>query len=233
MYESAMARQREKILPAQLERRVYERLLGEIIAGALAPGEQLVEARIAEELGVSKTPVREALIRLQRDGLVEIEPYRGARVVEPSEGDVAEILEVRLCIESYIAADLARRRPGWALAAMERSVERSREAFGAGDQGAFLESLREFDTAFAQGCENSRMVRVLGEIRNVLELIGHVSLRAPGREARSLVEHEEILLAIQAGDPAAAAAAIEAHIRSIERDSHRPRSVEGVTATAP
>ena len=75
---------REKIVPAQLERRVYERLRDEIIAGSLEPGEQLVEARIATEFGVSKTPVREALIRLQRDGLVEIEPYRGARVLEPS-----------------------------------------------------------------------------------------------------------------------------------------------------
>ena len=74
---------REKILPAQLERRVYERVRDEIVSGALRPGEQLVEARIAADLGVSKTPVREALIRLQRDGLVEIEPYRGARGSSP------------------------------------------------------------------------------------------------------------------------------------------------------
>ena len=64
---------RQRILPAQLERRVYEQLRDEILTGTLTTGAQLVEARIATDLGVSKTPVREALIRLQRDGLVEIE----------------------------------------------------------------------------------------------------------------------------------------------------------------
>src|SRR5437667_1552391 len=103
------ATKRRPILPAQLERRVYERLLHEITSGVLLPGEQLVEARIADELGVSKTPVREALIRLQRDGLVEIAPYRGARVLQPSKEDIVEILELRLCIEAYVARDLAER----------------------------------------------------------------------------------------------------------------------------
>ena len=63
---------RQRILPAQLERRVYEQLRDEILSGTLTTGTQLVEARIATDLGVSKTPVREALIRLQRDGLVEM-----------------------------------------------------------------------------------------------------------------------------------------------------------------
>src|SRR5919201_6943356 len=98
-YDVRMAPVREKIVPTQLERRVYERLRAEIGSGQLRPGEQVVEARLAAELGVSKTPVREALIRLQRDGLVEIEPYRGARVRELSPRDVHEILELRRLLE--------------------------------------------------------------------------------------------------------------------------------------
>src|SRR5579885_1243438 len=96
-----------KILPAQLERRVYERLRDDIVSGLLRPGDQLVEARLASDLGVSKTPVREALIRLQRDGLVSIEPYRGARVLEPSNDDIREILEFRELLECHIAGELA------------------------------------------------------------------------------------------------------------------------------
>jgi DNA-binding GntR family transcriptional regulator len=213
---------REKILPAQLERRVYERLRDEIVSGALRPGEQLVEARIAEQLGVSKTPVREALIRLQRDGLVAIEPYRGARVLEPSADDVREILELRALLECQIARDLAAERPPGALAALEASIARSREALAAGRTADLLDALTEFSDILAGACGNSRMAKLLVDLRSVLLLIGSTSLRAPGREGRSIEEHERILAAIRAGDPDAAAAATADHIRSIERDSLDP-----------
>jgi DNA-binding GntR family transcriptional regulator len=215
MYEMA----REKILPAQLERRVFEALKNEILSGALAPGAQLVEARIAEELGVSKTPVREALIRLQRDGLVQIEPYRGARVIQPSDRDVAEISELRLVIETAIVRDLAARRPREVLEALERSVSDSRGALEAGDRERFLAHLQEFSDILADACENRRMAKVLTDLRSVLQVIGGSSLRAPGREERSIGEHLAILAAIKAGDSDAAAGAEAAHIRSIEHDS--------------
>jgi len=215
MYDMA----REKIVPAQLERRVYETLRNEILSGALAPGDQLVEARIAEELGVSKTPVREALIRLQRDALVEIEPYRGARVIEPSDRDVVEISELRRLIESAVVRDLAERRPADVIAALERSIAESKRALAAGERERFLARLQEFSDILADACENTRMVKVLTDLRSVLQVIGGSSLRAPGREERSIAEHEAILEAIKVGDPDAAAGAEEAHIRSIERDS--------------
>ncbi len=213
-----MAKQQDRIVPAQLERRVYERLLDSIISGELPPGVPLVEARLAEDFGVSKTPVREALIRLQRDGLVEIEPYRGARVVEPSRVDVQEILELRAAIETHIAADLARRRPRATLRALERAVRRSRATLEAGDREPFVRSLIEFDEALVNGSENSRMVRVVSELRNALALMGALSMRAPGRMARSLAEHETILAAIAAGDVEGAIAATEDHIASVGRD---------------
>ncbi|MCC6224478.1 MAG: GntR family transcriptional regulator [Thermoleophilia bacterium] len=210
---------REKILPAQLERRVYERLRDEIVSGVLQPGAQLVEARIAEELGVSKTPVREALIRLQRDGLVEIEPYRGARVLEPSTEDVREVLELRLLLECQIARELARRRPPDVLSALAASIEESKRALAAEDTQRLLDALTEFSDVLADASGNSRMGKLLIDLRSVLLLIGSSSLRSPGREARSILEHEAILAAIRAGDEDAAAEATALHIGSIERDS--------------
>jgi len=213
---------REKILPAQLERRVYERVRDEIVSGALRPGEQLVEARIASDLGVSKTPVREALIRLQRDGLVQIEPYRGARVLEPSAEDIREILELRLLIESQIARDLAGRQPPEVLGALEASVSESRAALAARQTADLLDSLTAFSDILAEACGNSRMHKLLFDLRSVLLVIGNTSLRAPGREQRSIDEHEAILAAIRTGDADAAAAATERHIHSIEHDSLAP-----------
>lgn len=213
---------REKILPAQLERRVYERLRDDILSGALQRGEQLVETRIAEDLGVSKTPVREALIRLQRDGLVEIEPYRGARVLEPSADDVREILELRALLECQIARDIARRQPAAVLKALEASVEESRRAQAAGDSARLLDALTAFSDLMAGACGNSRMAKLLVDLRSVLLLIGSSSLRAPGREGRSITEHERILAAIRAGDVEAAARATAEHVHSIEHDSLTP-----------
>jgi DNA-binding GntR family transcriptional regulator len=213
---------REKILPSQLERRVYERLRDEIVSGSLQPGEQLVEARIAEELGVSKTPVREALIRLQRDGLVEIEPYRGARVLEPSAEDIREILELRTLLESQIARDIATRRPPEVVDALEASVADSKAALAAGDTVRLLDDLTEFSDILAGACGNSRMAKLLVDLRSVLLLIGNTSLRAPGREERSIAEHARIVAAIRFGDPDAAAHETELHILSIEHDSLEP-----------
>ena len=213
---------RTKILPAQLERRVYERIRDEIISGTLRPGEQLVEARIAEELGVSKTPVREALIRLQRDGLVEIEPYRGARVLRPSEQDVQEILELRLLLESQIARELALSRPPAVLDALEGSVRQSKQAAQSGEMQLLLDSLTSFSDIQTEACGNSRMAKLLVDLRSVLLLIGTTSRRVPGRDQRSIAEHEAILAAFRAGDPEAAVEATARHIRSIEHDSIGP-----------
>jgi DNA-binding GntR family transcriptional regulator len=213
---------RERIVPAQLERLVYERVRDDILAGALEPGSQLVESRIAEELGVSKTPVREALIRLQRDGLVAIEPYRGARVVEPSPDDIREILELRLLLERQIARDLARSRPAEVIRALDASIDRGLAAAATGSRQGVLDSLTEFSDIQTAACGNSRMAKLLDDLRSVLLLIGATSLRAPGRAERSLGEHEEILEAIKAGDAEAAALATERHVASIERDSLEP-----------
>jgi len=220
---------RARIVPAQLERRVYEQLRDEILSGAAQPGTQLVEARIAAELGVSKTPVREALIRLQRDGLVAIEPYRGARVIEPSPADVREILELRVLLEAHVARDLAGRRPREVLERLERSIADGRRALERGNDARVRAALTEFSDVMAESSGNRRLGKSLDELRTVLLMIGNTSLRQPGREARSLEEHERILTAIQTGDADGAAAATEAHIRSIEADS---TSTDGAIAVA-
>ncbi|MEI7761040.1 MAG: GntR family transcriptional regulator [Thermoleophilia bacterium] len=213
-----MSRSRERILPAQLEGRVYDRLREEILSGAIGRGEQLVEARLAAEFGISKTPVREALIRLQRDGLVEIEPYRGARVVRPSARDVREILELRRLLECHIARDLAARRPADVISAMALSIAESREALERGDAEELAESLTRFSDVLAAACENNRLEKVLDELRSVLLLIGNTTLGVADRESRSIEQHERILAAVRSGDEDDAERATVEHIRSIELD---------------
>jgi DNA-binding GntR family transcriptional regulator len=211
-----------KLLPAQLERRVYERLRADIVSGRLRPGDSLVEARLAAELGVSKTPVREALIRLQRDGLVRIEPYRGARVLEPSTDDIREVLELREVLECHVARQLAQTQPADVLDALEETVRRGRDALRRGASEAAADALTEFSDIFAAAAANGRLAEVLQGLRTVMLLIGSTTLLVEGREQRSLDEHERILAALRAGDAAAAASETAWHVRSLERDTqHR------------
>jgi DNA-binding GntR family transcriptional regulator len=215
-----------RILPAQLERRVYERLRDDIVSGRLGPGSQLVEARLAGELGVSKTPVREALIRLQRDGLVQIEPYRGARVLEPSLDDIREILELRELLECQIARQLAARRPENVLASLEATITLGRRALENGDETAVANALTEFSDIFTNASENTRLAQALRELRSVMLLIGSTSMSAVGREHRSLDEHARIVSALRKGDGEAAAKATAKHVRSVERDTRAAVSSE-------
>ena len=143
-------------------------------------------------------------------------------MLEPSAEDIQEILELRLLIEGRIARDVADRRPPAVLDALEASVETSRTALTAGDTQSLLDSLTAFSDILAEACGNSRMLKLLVDLRSVLLLIGNTSLRAEGRETRSVAEHEEILEALRSGDATAAVAATERHIRSIEHDSLEP-----------
>jgi DNA-binding GntR family transcriptional regulator len=212
-----MTRTREKIVPAQLEQRVYERLAEEIVSGALTPGEQLIESKLATAFGVSKTPVREALIRLQRDGLVEIEPYRGARVGEPSARDMVEISELRLLLEGRIVADIAREQPAEVIDTLDAALTAARRAFKSHDSLAVRAALTTFSDSLAAASDNSHLRTMLGGLRNKFMLIGNTSANLPGRHERSIEEHQAILDAIKAGDADGAVAATVDHVRSIER----------------
>ncbi len=204
--------------PRSLERDVYEILCDHIVAGQLIPGDPLVEGRLSAELGVSKTPVREALIRLQRDGLVEIIPYRGARVASLSIDDVRSLCELRRWIEVRITRRVAERRPQALLDRLPRNVEAATRALDAGDHGAYVAAVREFSELLVAHGENAHAAHVLDQLRNKLALIANASRTTPGRARRSIEEHRAICEAIVAGQPDAAERATNEHIASVESD---------------
>ena len=205
-------------VPRQLETFCYDSIRAAILSGTLAPGEQLVESRLAREFGISKTPVREALIRLSADGLVEIAPYRGARVVEASPAEVHHIIELRLLLELPIIAALAETRPASVLERLQQSIDASRDALAADDRSAYLESIWAFSSIIYGTCENPRIVQVLSSLADQFHLIGATALRAQGRDRRSVDEHTAIFVAIRAGSAEQAVAAARQHVESITAD---------------
>lgn len=204
--------------PSSLEQHVYELIKKDILSGRLAPGTQLVEARLAEEFGVSKTPVREALIRLRLDGLVDIERFRGARVIRPSLTDVYEIFQLRRWIEGGIAVSIAEERPKEILDQLRTNIDSARQALREGREDEYLAAIREFDHILAAGTGNTRAARILRDLYNIFGVIGATTLAAPHRRERSIVEHQKIYDAVSSGDVPAAVAATNEHIAGIERD---------------
>lgn len=204
--------------PSSLEEHVYQLIKQDILSARLSQGTQLVEARLAEEFGVSKTPVREALIRLRLDGLVDIERFRGARVIRPSLKDAYEIFELRRWIESGIAARIAEQRPADVLNQLRKNIRASRLALREGREDDYLAAIREFDHILAAGTGNTRAARILLDLYNIFAVIAAATLLAPGRRERSIDEHQRIFDAILAGDLDGAISATSEHIYSIERD---------------
>jgi DNA-binding GntR family transcriptional regulator len=202
-----------------LEASVYEAVRDGIVSGELRPGDPLVEAQLSADLGISKTPVREALIRLARDGLVVQELHRRSRVATPTVEDVRQACEVRRWVEAEIAAQAAREAPPQLIEQLEASIRDSERSLNRRDTRRWAEAIGSFTDTLLEHSGNRYAADLLERMRNILSLIANVSQVAPGRRARSIEEHRAILDAIRARDPAGAARATRAHLDSIEADS--------------
>lgn len=190
----------------------YTFLREQILSGALQPNERLTLARLSEDLGVSLMPVREALSRLARDGLVDITPYKDARVAAMSRRDVEDIFSVRAALEAHAVA-LAVERAGPALAEpLERINQRFAAAAEVPDFAAINDFNREFHVVILNSADNDHLKRFLEDawLRCARYRAGFRLI--PGRRTSAVAEHEAIVAAVRAGDAEGAARAARAHV---------------------
>ena len=191
---------------------VEQLLIRAIASGEIAPGEPLRQLELADRLGISATPVREALRRLEAQGLVVRQPHRGVRVAEVEPGEMAELYIIRAALEGLAVEHAV---PN--LTAKDvRALEQIHERLEAGRAKGALKSLRrlnfDFHTTLYRHSELPRLTRI---IDSLWPLFPWDSMWAvPGRAASSAVEHREILDALRAGDAAAAGRAMRRHIES-------------------
>lgn len=206
--------------------RVLDVLADAILNGELAPGDTLVESELATRLGVSKTPVREALKTLQGRGLVVIRPYVGASVRVLSEQDALDVYDLRALIEPEAVRRCV--AAGTDLTAAEQALERATTAADASHRSL---ANRDFHRALYAGCDNDLLVRSLDDLRDQTALVATASwARRPSWE-REAAEHAAILAAARAGDPGETARLLREHI-----DGFIARQIRGtgpVTTAAP
>lgn len=189
-----------------------------IIKGILAPGTMVIEPALADEFQVSKTPVRESLRQLTSEGLLQILPKKGYRVLAISLEDIGEVLELRLLLEPHAAAALARTHTTEQLKNLRSHLaEQRRQATK--DPIASMHAAQQFHTELAHGAQNSRVCAALH--RCYAETArGHYvipNMQPYMSQSDELDEHRQILEAITAKDPAAAHAAMAHHLKSIHR----------------
>jgi DNA-binding GntR family transcriptional regulator len=197
---------------------VVESIRSAILAGQLRPGDTLVERRLAEQLGVSKTPVREALIALAGAGLVTVSPNRGAAVREVSTQDVRDAYEVRLLLEPWAIGRGARQaRAGSTGAghAAHAALAEAKRHLHARNRVPLSLANRRFHRALYAGCGNPLVVGQLDAVAD-LAALGAVTViweHSASWEAE-YTQHAEILAAFEAGDADLAGRALRAHIRA-------------------
>jgi len=177
---------------------VYERLRQAIVSGEMEPGASLVESAVAARYGISRTPVREALRRLEQDGLVE-RGDRGMRVRTRSPEEILEIYEVRIVLEASAARAAAER--GSRLDLMRiRHAREEMEAADSGDAAAMAATNRAFHRAIWAASHNGTLVDLLSRLDSHLVRYPATTLTSEGRWPTVLREHAEMLRAIEAGD---------------------------------
>jgi len=209
---------------------VYEQLKTAIVELRIPPGAPLREADIAQGLSVSKTPVREALGRLEQDGLVTLNSFRSALVTEYTARDLQEIYELREIIEVAAARAAAESMSDKGLADLGRIASecvRLNAEGGGGDGPELVQLISEFDTVLYEEVRNRRIRAILDNLAAHLARIGRLTTEIPGRIDASVREHAQIYEAIKRRDPENASRFMREHIRSVRDDQLRALPAQG------
>lgn len=201
--------------------RAYTALRQEIVDGLLPPGALLGEVEQSLRLGLSRTPLREALARLVADGLAEPAAGRGLVVTSVSLEEATALFDLRIALETLAARRAAERIPGGAtdadaavFAYLAARFEQAREQLAAGaDPTDYYALTRELDTALDAACGNAYLAESLRGLRLHLGRLRRLARNSPGRLADSAREHGDIARALAAGDPELAVASTVVHLR--------------------
>jgi len=197
-----------------LSESAYEAIRRKIVTGALPPSSKLVVGTLANGLGLSATPVNEALAALEREGLVTYLPHRGYFVSEVTPEHVEEVYSVREVFE-LLAVRLAAEKRDRRTAEQLRSIlQQARESIRLGDTSTFSDLDIEFHRVIWTSTNNSLAARIGELIGGQIRLLVATTARAPGRFRGAFEEHSAIYRAIRDGDPKAAVIAMRKHIRN-------------------
>jgi DNA-binding GntR family transcriptional regulator len=198
--------------PPPAAERVYAHVKEAVLDRRYQGGTLLSEGELAVAVGVSRTPVREALLRLEAEGLLKLYPKKGALVLPVSAQEIADVVETRLLVERHAvtkvvpATDLL-------LARLQELLEQQEDHAAAGDLAAFARADRCFHAEIVRSAGNGILSHLYDQLRDRQLRMGVATMHAdPGRIAKNITEHTDILRALRSGDAESASALVERHI---------------------
>ena len=181
---------------ASLRDRVFNQLQNDILNGLYEPGESLIESKLSEELGVSRTPIREAIRQLELEGLVKTVPNKGAVVSGISKKDIEDIYTIRMLIEGLAARWAAEKITPKELKELQEAVDLEEFYTNKND----TEQLLKFDTRFHdiiyKACKSKPLMHMLSTFHHYVQKARSISMSSPERAKQVLREHKAILQAI-------------------------------------
>jgi len=199
-----------------LKEQAYDALKTMILTGKLERGRLYNEMKWAQQLGVSRTPVREALLELSNEGIIDFLPNRGVIIREITIKQVREVFEIRQIIEGYVTQALGKRLTPSDLMKLDRLIKKQEEQAARNDNESFIETDREFHVFLASRMDNQRLESILQNLRDQMHLMGIYALKNRERAEQVLAEHIEILNALKEADARKAQKAMIRHLKNTE-----------------
>jgi DNA-binding GntR family transcriptional regulator len=197
---------------ASLVVKAYNGIRAKILDNSYAPGQQVLESSLAEEFGVSRTPLREALIRLQQEGLVEVVPRHGMRVLPMSARDMQEIYEILAALESSAAEMLAARKPSAKeLAPLKAATKAMSDALKNDDLKVWAQADEHFHMSLIELAGNKMLSQAVATYWDRAHRARMFTLKLRPKPVNSTKEHAQIVECIQRGDRKAAGDMYRAH----------------------
>lgn len=201
-----------------LKERAYNVIKGAILSLELQPREFISIGNLASQLAVSRTPVREALLLLEREGLVSLVPHKGAYISEINPRDVQESFEIRIVLERYAAKIATPRLSDSDLEALERILEESECAINREQYMEASKIGRQLHDILVEKVNNNQLIKYLSELDTHYTRFRHFSALVPGRLQKSHQQHLNILAALKDKDADRAEQMIANHITSVRDD---------------
>ncbi len=191
---------------------VLRKLREAILSGRFQPGQRLRERDLVTRTGVSRTPIREALRKLELEGLVTTIPYKGPVVTVPTLDSARDLYETRAALESQAVALFTARADGAALRRLRACIKDAEQAMARRRPAGVLAANTTFHDELAAGCGNTLLQSLIANLRDRIVLLRVESLSYPGRRSRSIVEHKAIVRMIEHGDAEHARRLAEQHV---------------------
>ena len=195
-----------------LREMVYEELKMQILKGSIIPGTRMMEVELAEEMGVSRTPIREAIRKLEKEGLVTIEPRRGAYASMISTEDMVEILEVRQDLEGLAAYFAADRMTDAQMEALRQVSASYDDAVKRGNMEDMIKHDTRFHHIIVESCRNKILVQMIEQLQELVLRFRYIYYDNFRRAENMPEEHAAILAAIAEGNADKARAAADIHV---------------------